>query len=328
MMNDLAELPFELRERARQVAFFDRALPNRQHYRGAAYRLVADERGLNLAPGIREAIIAYFGDRITWHTHANHALSSQVCCLNFLAPLASDKDRLSVLVGRALGIAAPEMMAVETDLDGRDWFVGFEWNGGGTDFLNESRDGKPLKRGSNSTSTDAMVKFRHRGQTELLLIEWKYTEKYGAPISPAGNKTRTDRYAKLVFSPDGPIKSDQGLSLADFFYEPFYQLLRQQMLAFQLQKSPQHRVSRVRVLHISPSGNRALHRVTSPSLRCLGDDAFEVFRKVLVQPGDFIGWSTEALFGPLLDAAPPDDPWASYLKTRYGFLADRTDGKG
>jgi hypothetical protein len=324
-MSSPTKLPFELHERARQVAFFDKAFPNRHHYRGAAYRLVANEKSLNLAPGIRDAVVKYFGDTIVWHTHANHALSSQICCLNFLAPLAADKDRLSILIGNALQIPSPEILPVELGPDGSPWFVGFEWNGGGADFLNESRGGKSLKRGSNSTSVDAVVKFSRGGQREMLLVEWKYTEKYGAPISPNGNKTRIDRYGGLVFSPDGPIKADLGLSLTDFFYEPFYQLLRQQMLAFQLQKIQQDSVSRVRVLHISPAGNRALHRVTAPSLRRFGDDAFEVFRRLLVQPSDFITWNTETLFRPLLNVAPSDDSWASYLKSRYEFLADGID---
>ena len=320
-MTRAANLPFELIERARQVEYFNRTIPNREHYRGAAYRLAPNDRLLNLAPGIREGVDRYFGDQIAWHTHANHALSSQVCCLNFLASLALDGDRLSRLIGHALGIDAPEMLQVEAGPDGQPWFVGFEWNGDGTDFLNESRDGKPLKRGSNSTSVDAVVKFRWGGETELLLIEWKYTEKYGAPISPDGNKTRLARYGKIAFSPEGPMRTDLGLSLEDFFYEPFYQLLRQQMLAFQIQKR-NSAFSRVRVLHISPSGNRALHRVTSPRLSHLGDDAFEVFQKTLVQPRDFICWKTEQLFGPLLNESSAGDPWASYLKERYCFLAD------
>src|SRR5262245_32505862 len=98
-MKGSAGLPFKLRERASQIAYFDESHPGRQYYRGAAHRLIADERTLNLAPGIRDAAIAYFGDQIAWHTHANHALSSQVCCLNFLMPLATDRDRLSILIG-------------------------------------------------------------------------------------------------------------------------------------------------------------------------------------------------------------------------------------
>jgi len=33
-----------------------------------------------------------------------------------------------------------------------------------------------------------------------------------------------------MFAPNGPIRDDLNLKLEDFFWEPFYQLLRQQML--------------------------------------------------------------------------------------------------
>jgi hypothetical protein len=203
------------------------------HFLSAPYRFIPEQKTFNLAPGIRDVASRYFQARnITWHTHANHALSSQVCCLNFLMPLAEQPDQLSRLIGMALSIEAPEMLRVEDGPDGRPWFVGFEWNGGGPDYLNEASTDGVLKRGSNSTSADAVVYFRHAGKVETLLIEWKYTEKYGGPISGTGNATRSERYKNLAFSPSGPIRADLGLELADFFYEPFYQLIRQQMLAF------------------------------------------------------------------------------------------------
>jgi len=57
------------------------------------------------------------------------------------------------------------------------------------------------------------------------------------------------------------------------------------------------------VLHIAPSENRALRTVTAPALRCYGNDAFEVFRKLLVRPHDFISRSTKAVFGKALSEA-------------------------
>jgi hypothetical protein len=62
-----------------------------------------------LAPQIREFAVEYFGPprSIVWHQHANHTLSSQVACLNFLMPLATRPVPLSEFVGRALGIAPP-----------------------------------------------------------------------------------------------------------------------------------------------------------------------------------------------------------------------------
>jgi hypothetical protein len=84
---------------------------------------------------------------------------------------------------------------------------------------------------------------------------------------------------------------------------------------------------RVRVLHISPSGNRALHKVTAPALRRFGDDAFEVFRSLLVRPDNFVSISTEAAFGPLLSGSElRGDAWAQYLTDRYTFLAGPPGG--
>ena len=165
------------------------------------------------------------------------------------------------------------------------------------------------------------MKFRHEGRQETLLIEWKYTETYGGQIAPAGNPTRVARYEKLAFEPDGPLKADLGLALRHFFYEPFYQLIRQQMLAYQMQKAAEDGSERVRVLHISPAANIALKAVTAPALCSFGGDAFSAFSRVLVRPEDFVACSTETLFGPLVAISRGGD-WADYLVDRYKFLSD------
>jgi hypothetical protein len=73
------------------------------------------------------------------------------------------------------------------------------------------------------------------------------------------------------------------------------------------------------VLHISPAGNRALHRVTAPALQARGADVFEVFRSLLVRPQDFVSASIEAVFGPVL-ARHANEDWAAYLTARYPFI--------
>jgi len=320
-----SSLRFEVGERLSQTAFLDKTLPARTRYQNSPYRVDPSEKAQLLAPMIRSTAERYFSKyRISWHRHANHALSSQQCCLNFLMPLAEQPGRLSQLIGRALDIAPPDMMPVEDGPDGRPWYVGFEWNGGGHDYLNESKKGKPLQRGANSTCADAVVRFCTDQGPEFLLIEWKYTEKYGAPIPAKGNCERCSRYTAIAFDPNGPLKRNPMLNLKDFFYEPFYQLLRQQMLAHRMQLAQHGGVRRVRVLHISPADNRALHRVTSPPLRelALGTDAFDVFRSLLVRPNDFVNRTIEDLFLPTLREAGADDPWASYLTERYCFLSD------
>ena len=162
------------------------------------------------------------------------------------------------------------MLAVESGPDGQPWFVGFEWIGR-ADYLNEAGRSGARTRGANATSADAVVRFENEGRIESVLIEWKYTESYGAPIPPGGNEVRLSRYRDLVFEPSGPIRADLSLAIGDFFWEPLYQLLRQQMLAFQMQSAHEDGAECVRVLHISPSANDASHTVTAPALQCYGD---------------------------------------------------------
>ncbi|MFC7738941.1 hypothetical protein ACFQX4_24820 [Roseomonas sp. GCM10028921] len=276
-------------ERLAQGAYFTKRLPaGTAGYGGSDYRLLPQHKALNLAPSIRDEAIAYFASRgIVWHQHANHALSSQVSCLNFLMPLATRPKLLARVIGEALNLPSPTMLEIERGPDGRPWFVGFEWIGR-ADYLNEAGRSGARTRGANATSADAVVRFDNQGRIETVLIEWKYTESYGAPIPPNGNKVRLSRYSDLVFAPVGPVRADLGLAIGDFFWEPFYQLLRQQTLAFRMQAAHENGAERVRVLHISPSANHALHRVTAPVLRRFGDDAFEVFRSLLVCPEDFV----------------------------------------
>lgn len=311
---------FIAEQRSDQAEHFARAYPDHSGYAGSLWRLHPERVADNLAPSIREAAVDYFGrlHQITWHRHAAHGLSSQACCLNFLMPLATRPDLLSRVVGDALGISPPEMLTIEEGAFRQDWFVGFEWIGR-RDYLNEAAANGARTRGANATSADAIVRFRHDGRVETLLIEWKYTERYGAPLDPKGNETRVRRYQDLVFSPNGPIRNDLGMTVEDFFWEPFYQLLRQQILASQMQAAREDGADRVRVLHISPSGNLDLHKVTAPELRRYGSDAFAAFEAVLAEPDMFISRTTEQVFGAAL-AAAADDPWSRYLTDRYAFL--------
>lgn len=317
---------FVVTQQEAQAAYFSR-IGERNIREEAPYRLHAGRRDLNVAPSVRSSVAAYFGEprNITWHTHADHGLSSQVCCLNFLAPLATQPALLARVIGAALGITPPTMLPIEDGPEGAPWFVGFEWPGR-ADYLGEwPANASNGPRGQNATNADAVVRFKADGRTETLLIEWKYTEEYGAPIRAEGNATRKARYADKMFAPAGPIRNDLDLSLEDFFWEPFYQLLRQQMLALGMQRAREDGAERVRVLHISPSGNRSLHKVTSPALRRLGDDAFDVFKQTLVEPDAFVSRTTEQVFGAATTSTDLDADgraWANYLRERYTFLRD------
>ena len=194
-------------------------------------------------------------------------------------PLADKPELLAAFVGHVLKINPPEMLAID---EPGGSLVGFEWVGE-SNYLNETRQSAKPTRGANATSADAILRFSHKGRTETLLIEWKYTESYGSPLDPDGNETRIARYQNIAFAPDGPIRNDCGLLVEDFFWEPFYQLIRQQMLAFQMQKHCESGAERVRVLHIAPAANKALLKITAPKLGEVGETSpFVAFRKKLV----------------------------------------------
>lgn len=310
---------FVTKERQHQSGFFTDHEAGFGGYRGSAYRVDPANFERNLAPSIRTAVPAYFKQRrIQWHTHSNHGLSSQVCCVNFLAPLAHRPEMLARLVKTALGGAEPKMLPVENGPDEQPWYVGFEWIGG--DYLNEAGKSNTRARGANATSADAVLMCERDGRRETLLIEWKYTESYGTPISPSGNATRLKRYENLAFDPAGPIRADLGLKVEDFFWEPFYQLLRQQMLAFQMEKAREDGAEIVRVLHISPAGNAALKVVTAPALRAYGSDLASVWATLLKAPDRFISLDIARAFDPLLREPGDASEWANYLRQRYSSI--------
>ena len=320
---------FILQQRQEQTAFFNRfdgdlLLP------GATYRTRPEHFGMNLNPAYTGALVEHFavpGSPIQWHQHKNHALSSQVCCVNFLGPLMHRPTLLASIMESALGIESPQMVPVSKDRHGTDIFVDFEWIGA-ADHLGEWPANGRATRGANATSADAAVRYRAPdGKLTTVLIEWKFTESYGQPINPKGNETRIRRYADKTFYPDGPLRCDLGLKVQDFFWEPFYQLARQQMLAWRMERTAEDGADRVIVLHISAAGNTALHKVTAPALKPLGSDAFDVFRALLVEPSRFHATSIEQAFLPAIRstiAADAQDPWAAYLLDRYAFLGEPT----
>ena len=328
---------FKNTEQLRQTDFFSAFPSEHIGYKGSPYRLQKSHPELNLSPSAREALAYFAHKEIVWHEHSNHALSSQVCCLNFLFPLATRPETLARFVQGAIGGDMPEMLPLSETRDGTPLFVDFEWLGA-RDYLNEwPKRGLP-KRGANVTSIDALVRFHQGGRQQALLIEWKYTEDDAGPLSDKppkvaiegrtyGNATRRKRYEALVFDPDGPIGADHGLALDDFFFHPFYQLLRQQMFARRMEDDPLDPAQRVRLLHIAPAANKHVRRIKAPALlliaRELGtDDAFAVFKHLLKRPDDFISGTTESLFAPLIAAFSADDSWANYLGKRYLFLSD------
>jgi len=299
-------------------------------YKGKAYpfclpRECAEE---NLFPDIRNSITAYFAAKeINWHDGkdrrpSNHLCDSQVCCANFLFPFADKPDALAELLRRIFP-SINEVLPMETD----GQFVSFEWIGE-KNYLGEviSRSGKRT-RGANFTSADAAVMFKHSdGRQQIVLIEWKYTESYGdtfLKIAKSG-KDRTTIYAHLYNRDDCPLNKALLPSFDDLFYEPFYQLMRQQFLANEMEKAHELGADVVSVLHIAPAHNLDFRYITSPALRPLGESVIDVWKKLVRTPDRFTSISTEQLFSDLPIEHLEMTKWWEYISTRYAWVKDRT----
>jgi len=241
----------------------------------------------NLLPEVRAGALELFAELgIPWHASANngptnHLVSSQVQCVNALMPMVRDPARLVRAFGATLGTA--EVLEIEP---GR--YLTFEYIGP-EDFFNEAPAGDRV-RGAHCTSVDAA--FLHRtidGIVELVLVEWKYTEYYRLRRpDPAKDKVRLARYGDAVTNPDGPVRADV-LAFEHLLDEPFYQLVRQQLLAHALEQRGAEGASRVRIVHVLPADNDAYQRsLARPEHRALGDSVSDVWHKLLRHPDRFI----------------------------------------
>jgi hypothetical protein len=295
---------------------------------GAAYDfcLPAEWADLSLLPEVRQAALALFDElEIPWHAGvgggpSNHLLSSQVQCVNALGQMIGDPDRIVRAFGSVLGTVEVEQIE-----PGR-WLT-FEYIGS-DDHLGEAVDGKRV-RGAHCTSVDAA--FLHRtadGVRELVLIEWKCTESYRkrAP-DPKRDAIRRKRYAHLVAAADGPIMGDV-LPFDELLQEPLYQLVRQQLLAYELEKARAHDVDRVRVAHVMPAANigyqESLH---TPAVKALGGTVKEVWSRLLRYPHRFVSIDSSLFLDPAITS--------EHYVHRYGTLdqnppipEDRHQNKG
>jgi hypothetical protein len=310
-----------------QLTYFKEHLAERSGHLGRPFQLKPGHRLDGLLPQVRETTRNLFQKQlgIQFHTYVGHGRSSQACCINFLMPLADKPDVLSRWIGHVLDIPPPAVLPIEKEVAGAHRYVAFEYTGpDDKDYLGEAAGNVP-QRGANATASDAAIGFVGAdGVRHLLLIEWKYTEQYQSHRLSEDNKgKRIERYAKRLLAPHGPVRADLGVALTDFFHEPFYQFVRQQMLAWEIEDKS-NAFDRVRVLHLSPSGNRALHRITAPRLATVGgvehQDAFDAFRACLVEPDDFIPRTIETAFAPLAHWAEAN--WWAELAARYPTLCN------
>ena len=243
--------------------------------------------GLSLLPEVRDGALALFAElKIPWHAGinggpSNHLLSSQVQCVNALGQMVTDPSRIVRTFGDLLAIG--EVLQIEP---GR--YLTFEYIGP-TDFFGEVPGGDRI-RGAHCTSVDAA--FLHRGLDdviELVLIEWKYTESYPARRpDPAKDAVRFHRYGAAFSDPDGPVRDDV-LPFDLILDEPFYQLVRQQLLAHALEQAGAEGAARVRVVHVLlPDNTDYQQSMWRPEHRALGATVSQAWQKLPRQPDRFV----------------------------------------
>jgi hypothetical protein len=266
------------------------------------YCLPPESAAFSLLPEVRDDTLTLFAELgIPWHAGvgdgpSNHLLSSQVQCANALGQMVRDPSRIAPAFGSVVDVG--EVLEIEP---GRH--LTFEYIGD-VDFFGEAPDGVRT-RGARCTSIDAAFLHRTRGgEVELVLVEWKYTEAY-QPRKPQPSKdaTRRTRYWASLSDPAGPVRADL-LAFEDLLDEPLYQLMRQQLLAWHLERTHAHGAHRVVVVHVCPAANDAYQSsLQRPSQLALGGTVSEVWRRLLRTPDRFRSLDSAAFLDPDITSA-------------------------
>lgn len=174
--------------------------------------------------------IAWWGDNEEYPS--GHLLSSQIQCLNFLFALRNDEQATLQLAQ----LFDADIDAVLTTLiDKEPVYIAFEFTYENEKLLGENDNG--AKRGSMCTSIDAFIVAMKKGKKVLLPIEWKFTEQYIDGVNKAldGNsgKKRQSRYNELIKN-SKQLKWVEGIEQSAYYFEPFYELMRQTLLVEQM----------------------------------------------------------------------------------------------
>jgi hypothetical protein len=313
-------------------------------YKGKTYDfcLQDDRSSENLHASIRDEAIAYFAARgIPWHDGkrankpkdrpSNHLCCSQSACVNFWFPFVREPKALGGVL-RALGYDVAEVLPFDLDgvlPNGGVPYVAFEWIGE-KNYLRELTHGKvapdqPRQRGAGFTSLDFAIRFRY-GNKRIHIVagEWKYTEMYPEGQDKRVSKSNTDRleqvYRQSLSRPGCQIRLGKSVSPEALFFDPFDQLMRQQLLATAMEKNHEMSADIVSLLHVAPKANTELmNRITSPALAGLGGDIHSIWEG-LVEKDRFRGVYVEDLLK-VVAAQLPGGTWAKDMQLRYGGMA-------
>lgn len=219
-------------------------------------------------------------DKVKLHEEINNVRSSAAACLNVMGYLNQhQKDIIPFFNKIRLNIQTVIPFPSNVNFEGIIYDdkgpIVFEWIGPKKSPINE----KGGSRGQNRTSIDAFMLAEIDGKVAQLLIEWKFTEQYNSEsyTHKFGGKKGIERLRRysIVLAElrknNFPFnfKEEGKIGLADFSYEPFYQLLRMTLLA--KMTTPISiggiLIEDYKIIHLSHSENKELNILTSDHLK-------------------------------------------------------------
>ena len=242
-------------------------------------------------------------------------MSSQVACVNFLLPLVYIEGALTTVL-RSIDSDVRQVVTIEHQ--GNTSPVEFEWIG----LHRPLERVRGRKRGYKMTSVDALIVADTDSGLRAYFMEWKYAELYSLGKYKGGTRhytTYSDLYTAESSSFNGVAPMDELL------YEPFYQLMRQRLLADRMVNNRELGVSDAKVIAVVPADNTVYReRITSPglaqrfsSLKTVSD----VFRATLKHPDVAYAMVCPSV---LVDAVAREHggaaaDWIVYQRERYGL---------
>jgi PTH1 family peptidyl-tRNA hydrolase len=264
-------------------------------------------------PSLHDGVVTFLQERrIAGWGHrgpTRSVVASQVACINHLEPARRDRA-LAVALARTLVPGAVDIVPVE------DGFLTYRWVGS-ENYLGE-RGWTSEGRGRGATALDALMVAVMADATRVLVgIEWTTSDVYPTGLSVATSRKGTSRlelYRAALDDPGGPILHGDHARL---FYEPFYRLMRQTLLLWQMARHAEFGALTWRHVHVVPGSNHELRtRVTSPALAG-ADSMSAAWQSVLARPERYrIMTPGEVVADLPLDAKWTE--WRRWLRERYG----------
>ena len=291
--------------------------PGNGCFMGKVFPFILND-GLNniYSPILYEALDYFSDNNIKWwggKLPTRHILSSQIACVNHLMPFRKDKDAvLKILKG--IDSRFEDVLPIPFDKD--ESYIAFEAVSN-NDHLNE---GQP-SRGHNCTSIDALIiGVDTENKTWLIPIEWKYTESYYD--SPSKDKSsekggkgevRMGRYNSLIKN-SKQLKSMPEYKSSMYYFEPFYQLMRQTLWAEQMincNESEPIKSEDYMHIHVVPENNSDLldkrYRLSKKGMEA-------TWREHLSDQSKYLVIDPVTLLAPVIDLNPE---LKEYLGKRY-----------